>query len=131
MAEKQFVNVYIMNDLNYTIAQCWVNHSTSDNLLQHEAWSALNVAQGQDTRGDDWMLQLVPSTTDYFTVFWMDDQQNIFGTSVNFEATCDIEDPPVPIEIQLQGSGSKVEVLQGDPVESVGFVQYIWAPQSS
>jgi hypothetical protein len=131
MADPQSVNVYIMNDLNYTIAQCWVNHHTSATGSPIEAWSALNVAQGQDTRGNDWMLQLVPSTTDYFTVFWMDDQQNIFGTPVNFKATCDIYDTAVPIELQLQGSGSKVEVLQGNLIESVGFVQYIWAPQSS
>jgi hypothetical protein len=124
MADSQSVSVYIMNDLNYTISECWVNHKTSDSD-KIEPFSAKNVAQGQDTRGSEWKLTLLPSTTDYFTVFWMDDQQNIFGTPVNFKATCNIDKVPVAIELQLQGSGTKVEVLQGDFIASVKFVQYI------
>lgn len=124
MADSQSVSVYIMNDLNYTISECWVNHKTSDSD-KIESFSAKAVAQGQDTRGSEWKLTLLPSTTDYFTVFWMDDQQNIYGTPIDFKATCNIDKSPVEIELQLQGSGTRVEVLQGDPIASVKFVRYI------
>jgi hypothetical protein len=129
MSSSTFVNVYIMNDLGYTIGQCWLNHTTSGTNWT-EAWNAQNIPQGGSTLSLGWTLEIVSSTNDYFTVLWTDQNNNVWCTPMLFKAECSTSGGT--IEVQLQGNGTKVEILQSSSTNgSASFSEYILAAQPS
>ncbi|WP_437298590.1 hypothetical protein [Sorangium sp. So ce426] len=129
MSDNTYVNIYVSNNLGYGIGQVWLAHTTSETPWT-ECWIGENVANGQSTLAQGWMAALVPSSNDYFTVMWTDTSNNLYGTSIKFKAECDTDGGD--IDLQLQGTGSSVVVLQGTTVQgSTPILQYGYAPSSS
>jgi hypothetical protein len=124
-----YVNIYVSNNLSYGIAQVWLAHTTSETTWT-ECWIGESVAIGQSTKAQAWRAALVPSSDDYFTVMWTDGANNLYGTSIKFEATCDTDGGD--INIQLQGTGNQVVVGQGATVQGEApILQYGYATTSS
>ncbi|WP_437797457.1 hypothetical protein [Sorangium sp. So ce693] len=129
MSDNTYVNIYVSNNLGYGIGQVWLSHTTSETTWT-ECWIGENVANGQSTLTQGWSAALVPSSNDYFTVMWTDTSNNLYGTSIKFKAVCDTDGGD--IDLQLQGTGSSVVVLQGTTIQgSTSIFQYGYAPSSS
>lgn len=117
------VDFDVLNDFGTPIAMLWVHHRTSDPTAPLQAWFARDIAVGSTS--PIWRLHLVPGTSDYFTIFWTDMENNLFGTPRDFPAEAKVAGGPV--EAQIQGSGvnsGTVQILQAG-VGLLGQVQYI------
>ena len=114
------IETHVHNDLGYTMTSYWVVHRATSSSSA-DAFSGTSLPQGGDS--PTFQVTLESSTTDLWTVMWIDPQNNLLGTPLNFAA--EAFQNGGSIEIQLQSSGSKVEILQGGKTDgSAGVLTY-------
>lgn len=121
MSNTEPISVYIHNDLGYDVALYWLSHKTSDKDQPTDYTSGGRLQQGGETVKVT--FNLVDKTDDFWTVMWTDAHGNLWGSNPFFKAKAFTSDGD--IEVQLQGNGSVVEILQQSQKDgSDDFIQY-------
>lgn len=113
---------HIHNDLGKTLSSYWIAHRSSSSSSPDTQYGT-NLAQGGD--GANFNITIVSRTNDQWTVMWTDESNNVFGGDHWFGAEVSIDGGSV--EIQIQGNGSAVEILQGSNTLGKNTIQqYGW-----
>ena len=116
------LQAHIHNDLGLTVAAFWAAHRPTSSSTPDTQFGG-TLKQGDD--GSNFNITIESSTTDSWTVMWTDTNNNLFGSTLWFQA--EVFSSGGNVEIQLQGSGSAVEILQGAKTLGTSKIQqYGW-----
>jgi hypothetical protein len=118
----------VQNNFGQAITRLWVNHTTSAGNAITQAWMTTDLPAGGLFQVNP-PLQVVSSTSDYFTIFWTDQNNNLYGTPYQYKTEVELKGGAV--QAVISDITATVDFIQSGEgtLDSVGYIVYELAPR--